>query len=96
MLLETTERKSVQFSDSVEVKKIEGPSSPDPNEPVEIDEVKIDRLISLLHEANPEDSSTDSQEMLYLEGEISSFNCFHYLLFVYQHVNAIKMDVNIK
>lgn len=65
----------MQFSDSVEVKKIEGPSSPDPNEPVEIDEVKIDRLISLLHEANPEDSSTDSQEMLYLEGKISIFNC---------------------
>ena len=80
----------MQFSDSVEVKKIEGPSSPDPNEPVEIDEVKIDRLISLLHEANPEDSSTDSQEMLYLEGKISVFNCSLILSLLSVNQHAIK------
>lgn len=52
----------------MEVKKIERSNSPDPDEPVEINEAKIDRLLSLLHEANPEDSSTDTDEMLQLEG----------------------------
>ncbi|XP_022222145.2 signal transducing adapter molecule 1 [Drosophila obscura] len=39
-------------------------------QPVEIDEAKIDRLLHLLHEANPEDPSQDSDEMLRLEQEV--------------------------
>ncbi|KAH8374227.1 hypothetical protein KR200_004677 [Drosophila serrata] len=39
-------------------------------QPVEIDESKIDRLLHLLHEANPEDPSQDSDEMLRLEQEV--------------------------
>ncbi|XP_016990246.1 signal transducing adapter molecule 1 [Drosophila rhopaloa] len=39
-------------------------------QPVEIDESKIDRLLHLLHEANPEDPSQDSNEMLQLEQEV--------------------------
>ncbi|KAH8367399.1 hypothetical protein KR084_012082 [Drosophila pseudotakahashii] len=39
-------------------------------QPVEIDESKIDRLLHLLHEANPEDPSQDSDEMLQLEQEV--------------------------
>lgn len=37
----------------------------------EINEEKIDRLLHLLHEANPEDSSQDSEEMLRLETEVN-------------------------
>lgn len=40
------------------------------SQPVEIDESKIDRLLHLLHEANPEDPSQDSDEMLRLEQEV--------------------------
>lgn len=36
---------------------------------IEIDEQKIDRLLHLLHEADPQSSSLDPQEMLELEGE---------------------------
>lgn len=36
-------------------------------ESVEIDESKIDRLLYLLHEANPEDPTQDQTEMLHLE-----------------------------
>ncbi|KAH8271805.1 hypothetical protein KR044_006053 [Drosophila immigrans] len=39
-------------------------------QPVEIDEAKIDRLLHLLHEANPEDPSQDSDEMLQLEQQV--------------------------
>ncbi|KAH8328510.1 hypothetical protein KR067_010268 [Drosophila pandora] len=39
-------------------------------QPVEIDETKIDRLLHLLHEANPEDPSQDTDEMLRLEQEV--------------------------
>ncbi|EDW12678.1 signal transducing adapter molecule 1 [Drosophila mojavensis] len=39
-------------------------------QPVEIDEAKIDRLLHLLHEANPEDPSQDSDEMLRLEQQV--------------------------
>ncbi|XP_017059305.1 signal transducing adapter molecule 1 [Drosophila ficusphila] len=39
-------------------------------QPVQIDESKIDRLLHLLHEANPEDPSQDSDEMLQLEQEV--------------------------
>lgn len=65
----TENRKNVQFSDSVQVKNIE--EAIDDSQPVEIDEGKIDRLILLLHEANPEDGSNDTQEMLQLENEVN-------------------------
>ncbi|KAH8412935.1 hypothetical protein KR009_006882 [Drosophila setifemur] len=39
-------------------------------QPVEIDEIKIDRLLHLLHEANPEDPTQDTDEMLRLEQEV--------------------------
>ncbi|ALC38694.1 Stam [Drosophila busckii] len=39
-------------------------------QPVEINEAKIDRLLHLLHEANPEDPSQDSEEMIQLEQQV--------------------------
>lgn len=39
---------------------------------VEIDESKIDRLIQLLREANPEDDSTDTEEMSVLEAQVNA------------------------
>ncbi|XP_030383455.1 signal transducing adapter molecule 1 [Scaptodrosophila lebanonensis] len=50
--------------------KTEAAAAAAANQPVEIDETKIDRLLHLLHEANPEDPSTDSEEMLRLEQEV--------------------------
>uniref|UniRef100_A0A8D9EY42 Signal transducing adapter molecule 1 n=1 Tax=Cacopsylla melanoneura TaxID=428564 RepID=A0A8D9EY42_9HEMI len=38
---------------------------------IEIDEVKIDRLLHLLHEADPEDASHDTGEMLELEEQVN-------------------------
>uniref|UniRef100_A0A1L8DLD0 Putative signal transducing adaptor protein stam/stam2 n=1 Tax=Nyssomyia neivai TaxID=330878 RepID=A0A1L8DLD0_9DIPT len=40
-------------------------------EPVEINEEKIDRLLHLLHEANPEEPSQDTPEMLALELQVN-------------------------
>ncbi|KAL7294106.1 hypothetical protein TKK_0012137 [Trichogramma kaykai] len=61
-------KKSVQFAEEVEVKTV-------PKEPevvsIEIDEDKMDRLLHLLHEADPQSNSTDSQEMLDLEAQVS-------------------------
>ncbi|KAJ6649130.1 Signal transducing adapter molecule 1, partial [Pseudolycoriella hygida] len=56
-------KKIVQFSDEIkkEVKE----------EVVEINESKIDRLLHLLHEANPEDPTQDSDEMLQLESQVN-------------------------
>ncbi|XP_037038759.1 signal transducing adapter molecule 2 isoform X2 [Bradysia coprophila] len=56
-------KKSVQFSD--EIKK------ETKDEVVEVNESKIDRLLHLLHEANPEDPSQDSDEMLQLESQVN-------------------------
>lgn len=57
------EKKSVQFSDEIK-KEMK-------NEVVEINESKIDRLLHLLHEANPEDPSQDSDEMRQLESHVN-------------------------
>lgn len=56
-------KKSVQFKEAVEVK----------NEPeyVEINEEKIDRLLHLLHEADPTNPDQDTEEMLNLETEVN-------------------------
>lgn len=42
------------------------------NTEVEINEEKIDRLLHLLHEADPSNPEQDTQEMLCLEGEVNS------------------------
>lgn len=55
--------KKVQFQENVTVKTVE--TEP---EDVEINEEKIDRLLHLLHEADPSDSQHDTQEMIHLEG----------------------------
>lgn len=57
-------KKSVQFSDEVKKEVIK-------DEVVEINESKIDRLLHLLHEANPEDPTQDSNEMLQLESQVN-------------------------
>uniref|UniRef100_A0A182Y5J9 Uncharacterized protein n=1 Tax=Anopheles stephensi TaxID=30069 RepID=A0A182Y5J9_ANOST len=64
-------KKSVQFSDE---SKLEGAGDKDGQQKqllqsatVEINEEKIDRLLHLIHEADPEDPSQDTDEMLQLE-----------------------------
>lgn len=52
--------KSVQFDDQVKVRFLE-------EEVTEIDEAKIDRLLYLIHEADPTGATPDSQELLLLE-----------------------------
>ncbi len=37
--------------------------------PVEIDESRIDRLLHLLHEADPQSENCDTEELLQLEGK---------------------------
>ena len=58
-------KKTVQFNDSVKVKKI----AKEPSEVV-IDEGKMDRLLHYLHEADPRDPSGDPIEMRELPGKI--------------------------
>lgn len=57
-------KKNVQFSDE---QKKEDEKDAGNEQVVDINEEKIDRLLHLLHEADPEDPSTDSEEMLQLE-----------------------------
>lgn len=57
-----SEKKSVQFDEEVKVKTLTADVEP------EIDEVKIDRTIHLLHEADPTGERPDSEELLTLEG----------------------------
>ena len=57
--------KTVQFNEEVRVKLLEK----EPEPPVtSVDPDKIDRLISLLHEADPTGDKADSEELLSLEG----------------------------
>lgn len=65
-------KKSVQFEDDAKALqlKTEAAAAAVAKQRIEIDEVKIDRLLHLLHEANPEDPSQDSEEMLRLEQEV--------------------------
>jgi signal transducing adaptor molecule len=58
------ERRTVQFNEDVEVKIMEREP-----EPVEIDEEKIDKLMHLLHEADPSGEKGDSEEVLHLEDQ---------------------------
>ncbi|XP_035772951.1 signal transducing adapter molecule 1-like [Anopheles albimanus] len=68
-------KKTVQFSD--DPKLADGAAS-DKDSPahqklqaVEINEEKIDRLLHLIHEADPEDPSQDTEEMLQLEALVN-------------------------
>jgi len=67
--LEHSNKKLVQFAEEVEVKMVK--REPEVVE-VEIDEKKMDRLLHLLHEADPQCDTSDPQEMLDLEGKCAS------------------------
>lgn len=58
--------KSVQFNEEVRVKLLE--KDPEPVVVTSVDPDKIDRLISLLHEADPTGDKPDSEELISLEG----------------------------
>ncbi|GAB6019192.1 hypothetical protein CHUAL_000811 [Chamberlinius hualienensis] len=58
------EKKMVQFNEVVEVKTVEAD-----DQPVVIDETKIDRLIELLNDADPTGFRPDNDEMLNLEDQ---------------------------
>lgn len=58
----TSSGKSVQFDEQVRVKFLE-------EEVTEIDESKIDRLLHLLHEADPTGATADSDELIMLEDQ---------------------------
>lgn len=64
---EFPEKKSVQFSENVEVKTVEAE-----NQVLEIDEEKMDRLLQLLHEADPSGERQDLDEMLILEDQCAA------------------------
>uniref|UniRef100_A0A8C6EUZ4 Signal transducing adaptor molecule n=1 Tax=Marmota marmota marmota TaxID=9994 RepID=A0A8C6EUZ4_MARMA len=57
-----TEKKTVQFSDDVQVETIE----PEP-EPAFIDEDKMDQLLQMLQSTDPSDNQPDLPELLHLE-----------------------------
>lgn len=65
----TKDGKSVQFNDQVTVDTYKA-------EEVKIDEEKIDRLLHLLHEADPTGIKPDSSEMLLLEKECEKMSEF--------------------
>lgn len=67
----------VQFKENAEANVLkEAP------EHVEINEHKIDRLLYLLHEADPTNPEKDTEEMLKLESEFMKILKNKYLIFV--------------
>ncbi|XP_011691407.1 PREDICTED: signal transducing adapter molecule 1 isoform X4 [Wasmannia auropunctata] len=67
--LEHSNKKLVQFAEEVEVKMVK--REPEVVE-IEIDEKKMDRLLHLLHEADPQCDTSDPQEMLDLEEQVTA------------------------
>ncbi|XP_001603212.2 signal transducing adapter molecule 1 isoform X1 [Nasonia vitripennis] len=67
--LESNSKKSVQFSEEVEVKTVK--REPEVVE-IEIDEQKMDRLLNLTLEADPNSGTSDPQEMLDLEEQVTA------------------------
>ncbi|XP_034945376.1 signal transducing adapter molecule 2 [Chelonus insularis] len=67
--LEQGTKKAVQFAEEVDVKMLK--KEPEVIE-VEIEESKIDRLLHLLHEADPQSEINDSPEMLDLEEQVTA------------------------
>lgn len=66
-------KKTVQFNESVKVKKIvKSPTN------VIIDESKMDRLLHYLHEADPRDASGDPPEMRELAGSLITRNFLYW------------------
>lgn len=58
--------------EKVNAKKSKVTHSAEDYKSVEIDENKIDRLVQLLREANPEDDSQDTEEMSILEAQVNA------------------------
>lgn len=63
--LEQTKKKSVQFDEKVEVQNVEPVEE---QEPLKIDESKLNRCIELLEDADPTGDRPDTEELLQLEG----------------------------
>ncbi|KNC31243.1 hypothetical protein FF38_14423 [Lucilia cuprina] len=65
-------KKSTQFEEDAKElqQKTEAAAAAAATQRIDIDEQKIDRLLHLLNEANPEDPSQDTEEMLRLEQEV--------------------------
>uniref|UniRef100_A0A336LWJ7 CSON006278 protein n=1 Tax=Culicoides sonorensis TaxID=179676 RepID=A0A336LWJ7_CULSO len=63
-------KKVVQFSDEQSDNSFNERKTLE-NEPVQINEETIDRLLHLLHEADPEDPSQDTDDMLRLEHQVN-------------------------
>lgn len=78
--LEHSNKKMVQFAEEVEVKTVK--REPEVVE-VEIDERKMDRLLHLLHEADPQCDNSDPQEMLDLEGStFASYVILYIIIYI--------------
>lgn len=61
-----------ETTEHIDTKKTQVKHSAEDYKSVEIDENKIDCLIHLLREANPEDDSTDTEEMSILEAQVNA------------------------
>ncbi|XP_071454183.1 signal transducing adapter molecule 1 [Hetaerina americana] len=61
-------KKSVQFEEAVKVRVLER----EPEAEVEIEEEKIDRLLHLLHEADPSEERSDPEELGILEERVNA------------------------